>query len=112
MTAEPLPCPWCQSSDIDIVHVDIRQKNGQMVCMRCCGCGVTGPIETVENPNHEEPVAIAAWNRRAEPEELPEWLIDELINGLVLAKDDKTEGWNDALEWVLALLKGEDDGIQ
>lgn len=109
MTAEPLkplPCPWCQSSDIDIVHVDIRQKNGQMVCMRCCGCGVTGPIETVENPNHEEPVAIAAWNRRAEPEELPEWVkliimrrISHLQESVDATEyDDNKYAWNFAIE--------------
>lgn len=119
MTAEPLkplPCPWCQSSDIDIVHVDIRQKNGQMVCMRCCGCGVTGPIETVENPNHEEPVAIAAWNRRVGHVISPEVIkqIDEECARRSLGADCGyyDHGYADALEWVLALIKGDEDGIQ
>jgi len=117
MTAEPLkpsPCPWCQSSDIDIVHVDIRQKNGQMVCNRCCNCGASGPIETVENPNHEEVVATFAWNtRKKEPDKTYEWLKNIIENriGHLQKWVDKTDyddnkfAWNCAIEELQDILE-------
>jgi Lar family restriction alleviation protein len=97
MTEElkPLPCPFCGGKG-NLAEYDHHLKHH----IYCDFCGAETPsgYSTPEK-------AITVWNRRVKPEELPEWLIDELINGLVLAKDDKTEGWNDALEWVLSLKK-------
>jgi len=48
------------------------------------------------------------WNTRQEPDGLPEWLRNALIDAVVCAKDDGTKGWNDALSYILSLKKPED----
>jgi len=99
MSEELKPCPFCGGSAFEMVDEDKGDDYGFVACSGC----------HVETPYGYKEYRREKWNRRAEPEELPEWLIDELINGLVLAKDDKTEGWNDALEWVLSLKKEASD---
>lgn len=97
MTVELLkPCPFCDNSKPEVYHE--CNSNKELYRVKCRKCGIQTHLESKDR-------VIAIWNHRAEPDELPEWLKNELINGLILAKDDKTAGWNDAIEWVLSLRR-------
>lgn len=63
---KPLPCPFCGSPAVCCWDASYSIKTQYWA--RCTNCCSKGAIRESE----EE--AVAAWNRRAEPEELPEWV--------------------------------------
>ena len=98
MSEELKPCPFCGGKSI---------MNGYRFIF-CSDCRAI--IDHLCNQEN----GITAWNRRAEPEELPEWVKTAIrieIGGLIehLGESGYAEHTVDALNWVLSLRKPEDD---
>ncbi len=104
------PCPFCQGHARLFLE---DPKKGYSVF--CHNCGIMTPFMPVEQ-------SITAWNRRAEPDGLPEWL-REKIQGSIhnayecldrsapLNNKRSNRNWSvliDALEWVLSLKRGDE----
>jgi len=101
-----LPCPCCNGTP------SLMYGPGGDIWVKCPVCG----LQTEMHPNN---AAITAWNRRAEPDGLPEWL-REKIQGSIhnayecldrsapLNNKRSNRNWSvliDALEWVLSLRR-------
>ena len=107
MTHNLLPCPFC--GDEPTLRKSGARNNSQYMAMCARGCGAcNGWKDTPEAAN-------AAWNRRVgyviSPEDMKR--IDEECGRRSLGAEYGyyDHGYAEALEWVLALIKGEGDGI-
>lgn len=60
------PCPFCGSIDIIDILIDIRQKEGQLISVRCCDCGAEGPSVYVNDPKRDSCIAHQKWDDRYE----------------------------------------------
>ena len=132
MTAEALkPCPFCGS--LEIVFEIYQPGITNVYAIHCLGCNFQtkyygDPYPGYRASEHNQQLAIAAWNRRTEPignseELIPEWLrkyIEERRNWFVEDRVMKAPEhqleiyrdvcWIDALEWVLSLKKEQNHG--
>ena len=105
MTEEPelKPCPFCPDGQGRLGYVSFDCAP-DMYRVDCCSCG--GCVELYDTRGD----AIAAWNQRAEPEELPEWFRKKI--GAAIDYYDHPEMFSkskaDMLRWVLSLKKEAD----
>jgi hypothetical protein len=97
---ELLQCPFCDA-DAEMQH---DKRMGYRVCCSnwktCSGC-----IMVFE---YNESDAIAAWNRRAGSEGIPEWLkykIESMESKIASDKNPFIMAYCDALKWVLSLKR-------
>jgi Lar family restriction alleviation protein len=60
------PCPFCGEIGIEVVEIDIRQKEGQLVAAVCTNCGAQGSTSYVTYPEDYEFYATKEWNTRAQ----------------------------------------------
>lgn len=100
MTEEPelKPCPFCGG----VASIHDRMHGGWIAF--CNKCLTTSAI------NETKEQLIAAWNQRAEPEYLPGWVIEKLnrfLDNYSLGAGSWKTHWDDAVEWVLSLKRGE-----
>jgi hypothetical protein len=86
-------CPFCGS---DAVYSSL-----DCTCIFCDDCGALGPVCVDRNPE-------ILWNKRAESDDIPEWLateINEIINQQYRIGFKNFRLCNKALELVLSLKK-------
>lgn len=107
MTEDLKPCPICGKRPVIENHISIFGVS--KVCdIRCPS------KDHIVRINHcqSEIEAVAAWNQRAEPDELPEWAKKIILENRVICRDDFDDplegydsGWNAALDLVLSLRR-------
>ena len=67
------PCPFCgYDKGVDVVQVDVEDREGIPVCVRCPNCGADGPYRYLDRSLFDEiqdkPDVVAeltGWNKRA-----------------------------------------------
>lgn len=62
MSEELKPCPFCGSTDIDIVRCDDGCCGALIRWFECCSCGCEKPPDKSHPTDNE---AIESWNRRS-----------------------------------------------
>jgi len=57
-------CPFCHCTDLHLIMIDIRQKEGQLVAMGCDECGTQGPTAYCQSTDEAamERVAQHEWD--------------------------------------------------
>jgi len=60
-----LPCPFCGCTNVYAVSPSLGHSSWRVYCDDCCAEGPAVPSYNMDDP---ECVAIAAWNRRPQPD--------------------------------------------
>lgn len=63
---KPKECPFCGDFGIDVIEIDIHQKEGKLVAAVCTNCGAQGSTIYVACSEDYDFYATKEWNRRAE----------------------------------------------